>query len=104
MLSSWERYTLEINYAASPVQARVVDRAGNLVLGDFPTVDIYTRVSSAAENPLTSFAWGGAGEGDPAKKVLDHAFQLQVHRKKNPADPNALSAYHLTTVSMIKAP
>ena len=102
-LTSWQPYTLEIDYTASPAKTRLLDQAGTEVLRDFPTVEILTRLSSDPKNPLTSFSFGGAGETAGERKVLDHAFQLQVHHKKNPADP-ALGVYHLTTVSMIKAP
>jgi hypothetical protein len=95
-LNSWERYTLQIDYSTSPVKALLLDKGGAEVLKDFPTVEIMTRLSSDAKNPFTSWSFGGIG-------VMDHAFHLQVHHKKNPADP-ALAVYHLTTVSMIKAP
>ena len=37
-LTAWQAYTLEIDYSATPVKARLLDQAGAEVLKDFPTV------------------------------------------------------------------
>ena len=100
-LTPWDRYIIAIDYTATPVQARLLDRSSSVVLQGFPTVDVYTRLSSDANNPFTSFAMNTSEATD--RKVYDHAFSLQVHHKKVPTDP-ALASYHQTTFSMIKAP
>lgn len=99
-LTSWETYKLEIDYSASPPKARLLDKTGTTVLADFPTIEIFTRLSSDPKNPLTAFSFGDSGASQE-RKVMDQAFHLEVHHKKTPG-VDALAIYQLTTVSMIK--